>query len=160
MFVSLWASALRDMMCSMMVLDQFLILWMLLNYCSFVVQSSSWLIMSWNQIIGNSAVIVASFRHRWTPMTAVSFLVAPEGFQGHQPGALHARRRQRHRLPAGRLQQPHGHQTDAALEQAGSEGVPGLGRPAQSTSRQNQIKWNTTCTLLWFGTFAQSRCWV
>lgn len=26
---------------------------------------------------------------------------SPEGFQGYQPGALHARRRQRHRLPAG-----------------------------------------------------------
>lgn len=58
---------------------------------------------------------------------------SPEGFQGHQPGALHARRRQRHGLPAGRLQQPHGHQADAALEQAGPEGVPGLRRTAKGT---------------------------
>lgn len=57
--------------------------------------------------------------------------LAPEGFQGHQLGAFHAWWRQRDRLPAGGLQQPHGHQTDAALEQAGPEGVPWIRRPAQ-----------------------------
>lgn len=83
--------------------------------------------------------------------------VSPEGFQGHQPGALHARWRQRHGLPAGRLQQPYGHQADAALEQARPEGVPGLGRTTKSTQGARlqslhvqcvQIYWHIPTSLL------------
>lgn len=55
----------------------------------------------------------------------------PQGFQGYQPGALHAWRCKCHGIPAGWLQQPNGHQANAALEQAGPAGVPRLGRTAK-----------------------------
>lgn len=66
----------------------------------------------------------------------ICLLPPPPGLQGYLPGALHARRGQRDRLPAGGLQQAHGHQADAALEQAGPEGVPGVRQPTEGKHRR------------------------
>lgn len=98
------------------------------QFCTITIQMKS-TVASW----------FSSSQH-WTQSWLL--FLTPEGFQGHQLGAFHAWWRQRDRLPAGGLQQPHGYQADAALEQAGPEGVPWLRRPTQGKPGHSLREWS------------------